>query len=500
MKNWVSLTLALVLAVGISLFSQKTNPIRQEEKKVGPFQQVVTRLSSKSHTNYEVYKEGQLIGVLSSKKLLKDHLKQIYQTQYEKEYPNSSCDLGKGYFLLEKESYEFFENRDQELLDYLDQANQYTLKVKAISFEKEGKEYAKIFVKNEDLYKQAFREFLNLFVDEESLKTVQNSNDLVELSHYGRQITGLSIKEKVRTYDSYAPLSEIKKTKEEVLEYLRYGDNTNREFYTVKEYDTVEGVGAQNHGLSAEQVMNLNKNQISNVDQALQPGQKLNVTYFSSPLNIVVYKKSLQKLSVDFQTDYVQDPNLPQGSSEVRKPGKNGLKNSIFEETWINGVLSTGKEKSYKLIQQPENALVAVGTKASSGVGTGVYRPPTDNAKITCHWGCYYGHRGVDFIDQYDRWGSVHAADNGVIKVNSTRAVSGNYVIIDHQNGYESYYGHLRVNSPLAVGTIVNKGDVIGSIGMTGLATGPHVHFYVTKQSERKLLNVCDGLLDCSGY
>ena len=73
--------------------------------------------------------------------------------------------------------------------------------------------------------------------------------------------------------------------------------------------------------------------------------------------------------------------------------------------------------------------------------------------------------------------------------------MNGNYIVIDHGNGYQTYYGHMNVPSPLAVGTRVDQGDVIGQIGMTGIATGPHVHFFIIYNGERK--NPCDGYLGC---
>ena len=115
-------------------------------------------------------------------------------------------------------------------------------------------------------------------------------------------------------------------------------------------------------------------------------------------------------------------------------------------------------------------------------------------------WGCYYGHRANDFVDEYNRWGNVYAADNGIVSVNTYDSISGWYVKIDHQNGYVSYYGHMNQQSPLAVGTIVTKGQVIGDIGMTGLATGPHVHFYVAYEGvELDVCNELDGFPSCQG-
>ena len=73
---------------------------------------------------------------------------------------------------------------------------------------------------------------------------------------------------------------------------------------------------------------------------------------------------------------------------------------------------------------------------------------------------------------------NVYAADGGIV---TYAGWSGNYgylVIIDHQNGYETYYAH---NSQLlvSVGDKVYKGEHISEMGATGRVTGPHCHFEV---------------------
>ncbi len=51
-------------------------------------------------------------------------------------------------------------------------------------------------------------------------------------------------------------------------------------------------------------------------------------------------------------------------------------------------------------------------------------------------------------------------------------------MILQHQNRFLTYYGHLHGFAPgLAPGSPVQSGQVIGYVGMTGLATGPHVHY-----------------------
>jgi len=54
----------------------------------------------------------------------------------------------------------------------------------------------------------------------------------------------------------------------------------------------------------------------------------------------------------------------------------------------------------------------------------------------------------------------------------------GNLIVLYHKNEYSTAYGHLSAYAKgLRVGQRVSQGDVIGYVGMTGLATGPHLHY-----------------------
>ena len=56
----------------------------------------------------------------------------------------------------------------------------------------------------------------------------------------------------------------------------------------------------------------------------------------------------------------------------------------------------------------------------------------------------------------------------------------GNHILIDHGNGYFTLYAHLsKFASGLSVGSVVERGQQIGYIGMTGSATGPHLHYEI---------------------
>jgi len=85
-------------------------------------------------------------------------------------------------------------------------------------------------------------------------------------------------------------------------------------------------------------------------------------------------------------------------------------------------------------------------------------------------------HRGIDYVASAGT--PVSALGDGVIDFAGHRGDYGNLVIVRHRNGYSTWYGHLsRITEGIRKGARVAQGDVIGRVGSTGLATGPHLHF-----------------------
>ncbi len=85
-------------------------------------------------------------------------------------------------------------------------------------------------------------------------------------------------------------------------------------------------------------------------------------------------------------------------------------------------------------------------------------------------------HAGTDFGGGYGA--PVYAAGTGVVIAAGTRGGYGNCVIIDHGNGMSTVYGHLS-KIMVSEGQNVSPRQRVGSIGASGLATGPHLHFEV---------------------
>lgn len=84
-------------------------------------------------------------------------------------------------------------------------------------------------------------------------------------------------------------------------------------------------------------------------------------------------------------------------------------------------------------------------------------------------------HKGVDYAAPTGT--PIHAAGDGVIKFRGWMNGYGNFVIIQHSNSISTAYGHMSRFANEHVGEHVRQGQVIGFVGMTGLATGPHLHY-----------------------
>lgn len=102
---------------------------------------------------------------------------------------------------------------------------------------------------------------------------------------------------------------------------------------------------------------------------------------------------------------------------------------------------------------------------------------PTDNRKITSHYGPRRRrmHRGVD-VKVYIGDTIRSAFDGKVRVVNYERRGYGKYVVIRHDNGLETIYGHLS-KQLVGENQIVKAGEPIGLGGNTGRSTGSHLHF-----------------------
>ncbi|EGO8007312.1 phage tail tip lysozyme [Enterococcus faecalis] len=107
-------------------------------------------------------------------------------------------------------------------------------------------------------------------------------------------------------------------------------------------------------------------------------------------------------------------------------------------------------------------------------------------------WGTTVIHGGIDIASvPAGSMPPVYVARSGTVETVTYDGTGGNYVVIRHDDGYWTYYGHLdSVN--LSVGDKVTTNSRVGIMGATGLASGVHLHFEVWKGAQWQRINPRD--------
>lgn len=110
------------------------------------------------------------------------------------------------------------------------------------------------------------------------------------------------------------------------------------------------------------------------------------------------------------------------------------------------------------------------------------WSPPLANAQVTSNFGFrkYRWHSGIDL--DLNIGDPVYASFDGIVRISSyVRGGYGRYIVLRHNNGLETLYGHLS-KSNVTVGQEIKAGVEIGKGGNTGRSTGPHLHYEVRFQ------------------
>ena len=97
--------------------------------------------------------------------------------------------------------------------------------------------------------------------------------------------------------------------------------------------------------------------------------------------------------------------------------------------------------------------------------------------------GASTNHKGVDYAAPAGT--PIHAPGTGTVsRTGFQKGKAGYYIVLQHDNGYETKFFHMKEMSGLKAGQRVNAGDVIGLVGSTGASSGAHLHYEVRKNGQ----------------
>jgi murein DD-endopeptidase MepM/ murein hydrolase activator NlpD len=115
-------------------------------------------------------------------------------------------------------------------------------------------------------------------------------------------------------------------------------------------------------------------------------------------------------------------------------------------------------------------------SRISSGFSSGRLHPILQTMRA---------HKGVDYAAPIGT--RVKASANGTVEFIGSKGGYGKVIVLQHNNKISTVYGHLSGFAPsLRPGAKVSQGEVIAFVGMTGLATGPHLHYEFLLNGENR--------------
>lgn len=129
-------------------------------------------------------------------------------------------------------------------------------------------------------------------------------------------------------------------------------------------------------------------------------------------------------------------------------------------------------------------AVAGSAASAEAGSSTGAHRPVVGRVSsefgMRTHpvTGVRKSHTGIDFAAPTGT--PIEAAAAGTVTFAGVRGGYGNLVIVDHGDGTETRYAHQH-RIDVGVGQQVQRGQQLGTVGSTGMSTGPHLHFEVRR-------------------
>ncbi|WP_374017806.1 peptidoglycan DD-metalloendopeptidase family protein [Paenibacillus thiaminolyticus] len=264
---------------------------------------------------------------------------------------------------------------------------------------------------------------------------------------------------------------------EEALRMLTTGV-TKPVKYAVKEGDTLSSI-AQKQNVPLETIYRNNPNV---GEEVLKSGQELDLTDAKPMITVKTVEAYSEYLVTEPQRIIKEDPDMRAGESKVVRKGKQGLKRMSYRLTKDNGKLTHEEWIEQEVIEPSVPEIILRGTKVVRGEGSGTFDWPVNGATLTSGFGSRWGrtHKGIDLVSSNR---SIMAADEGVVVFAGQKSGYGNAIIVDHNNGYKTLYGHLN-SIGVNVGDIVEKGQDIGVMGNTGNSTGTHLHFEIHVNDE----------------
>lgn len=344
-----------------------------------------------------------------------------------------------------------------------------------------------IYVTEPEVFEEAVEKLQYVFVDADVLDAYKSGNQK-EIETTGAQILDIYVEEDITIKKENVSVSEkIYSNADELSSYLLYGEEKDIQKVKASSEDTVTSL-TFDYGISVEEFF-LSNPEFTSINNIFYDGQEIIIAKTDPKINMVVEQYLVEKMTIEYDTVEEYDSTINQGMEIVKQKGENGEELVGQNVRSVNGTITFVEPVSSTTIKPAKSKIVSIGTKIIPNVGSlSSWGWPTNkNYRISSYFGWRTSpitggremHAGIDIAGT--GYGSpIYATNNGTIMIMTRVSSYGNYIIINHNNGYYSTYAHMKgFAKGLKVGSTVSRGQIIGYVGTTGYSTGPHLHFEI---------------------
>jgi len=220
--------------------------------------------------------------------------------------------------------------------------------------------------------------------------------------------------------------------------------------------------------------------------QATSAKATIHSSLFEDGVSAGLSEKIILKLADIFAWDIDFALNLREGDEFTVVYEKLFVDGKEFDTGEILSVEFVNEGKTYSAVRFDDNqGHTGYYTPEGNSLRKAFLQTPMDFAKISSHFNLHRrhpvlntirAHKGVDYAASIGT--PVKTTGDGKIVFRGIKRGYGNVVEIEHGQKYSTLYAHLsRFKSGHKIGSKVEQGEVIGYVGKTGLATGPHLHY-----------------------
>ena len=435
------------------------------------------------NTFYQVYLNDEIIGVIKSKQELNDYIDKQNE-KYKKQFGVKTVYAPSGLITKKIETYNDEITSIKEVYQKISEKEPFTISGYQFNIKNEDKNLT-IYTLTQDIFEEAIEDTIKTFVGEDKYNSFKEETQS-KIETIGTEIENIYVDENITVKKTnISVIEDIYTDASELSKFLLFGTTEEQKQYTVKVGDTISDVAFDNE-ISVAEFLISNPN-FSNETNLLFPGQTVTIGITDPQISIIMEEYVVKDQVIEYQTEVKYDANMVQGEYDILQEGTDGLERVSQRIKYVNGEVSYVKPISNTELEPTVNEVIVKGDKYVETVGsTRNWAWPTNSGymissdyvwRISPITGSRELHAAID-IAGTGTGSPIYAVTNGVVSESTYRYQDGNYVCINHNNGYYTCYCHM-VRRNAKVGQTVARGQVIGYVGMTGYATGPHLHFEV---------------------